>query len=404
MGLLRPAREMLSRYRKRSKRSFDGSVARFRRPTTPELGSYRPSGGIHHDLYNNDTPREYHPRLNQPAVQSTEYEPYDGWGTQHAMRSTDPRLFRNLDHTNEETRPPTYEHTAAMGEFFLRDMQEKYEAQREDLGATVSPDGIQQEPHIDDIGSDLESIARTPNEEERSHFFDMVDALGHLRTVLPEDHPDIVNLRTSVHHMLERAESWIPSDDFGPQDWQSNLGTGDPYENDDLEEAQQVFEEQLQAIEQTLESPELIPMDYQLPDIFDNPQAGLDSQPAEFDMIHDEFQPDDPFMEQQSLEEIVEHADPFDVAEQMFMEPEMMAGETSMDMGMSEMDDLQIDMAHDEIDQAIDQLSEPDPLQMPYDQSMVPEYMLDPEMQYMMQYMTPGAMPMGPMPGPAPGF
>ena len=71
-----------------------------------------------------------------------------------------------------------------------------------------------------------------------------------------------------------------------------------------------------------------------------------------------------------------------------------------MDMDMPQMDGSEMGMAHDEIDQAIDQVSEPDPFQMPYDPSMMPEYMLDPEM----QYMIPGTMPMGPMHGPAPGF
>ena len=45
MTLLRPMRDMLSRYRKRSKRSFDGSVpgapyARFRRPTTADVAGF----------------------------------------------------------------------------------------------------------------------------------------------------------------------------------------------------------------------------------------------------------------------------------------------------------------------------------------------------------------------------
>ena len=156
MSLLRPAREMLSQYRKRSKRSFDGSVpgasySRFRKPTTPGLGSYHSTDGIHHDLYNFGTPREYHPRMNSPAVQATEYEPYDDGEAQHGIRSTGPRLFRNLDDANEEIWPPTYEHTAAIGKFFLQEMQDKYDAQRESLGATVPQDSVQQEPHIDDI-------------------------------------------------------------------------------------------------------------------------------------------------------------------------------------------------------------------------------------------------------------
>ena len=401
MGLLRPAREMLSRYRKRSRRSFDGSVpgapsAHYRRSTTAALGTHRSSDAIHHDLYNHGTPSEYHPGLNHPAAQATDYEPYDAWDAVAPISSTPPVRFRNLDHVDDELNPPTYEHSAAIGAFLFQRMQEEYEAQREALGTTVSPDRIQQGPDIDNIGPTLESVTRTPEEEERAHFFDLVDALGHLRTVLPEDHPDIVNLRTSVHDMLERTESWIPEEDFGPQDWQSNLGTDDPYKIDPFEEAQQAFDEQLQMTDQAFESPQLAGIDDQLTDIFDDQQAGLN-------MMLEGYQPDDPFTEGHRLEEIVEHADPFNFPEQSFMEPEMMMGETQMDVGVPEMDGNEMGVVHDEIDQAIDQLSEPDPLQMPYDQPMMPEYMLDPEM----QYMTPGAMsmgPMGPMPGPAPGF
>ena len=95
------------------------------------------------------------------------------------------------------------------------------------------------------------------------------------------------------------------------------------------------------------------------------------------------------------------------------MIPNEMLPNIGMPGAMAEPTGYDANMAANEINQAIDHLTgqampqememEPDPFQPQYDPFMAPEYMFDPEMQYMMQYMMPGAMPCGPMgPGPMP--
>ena len=88
----------LSKYRKRKKISLDGSVpgapyASFSRsrkhvsgmPSLPTRPSY------HHDIYMSSTPQAYHPSLNAPAIQETEYDAYESFMPRVSRSPLQPR-------------------------------------------------------------------------------------------------------------------------------------------------------------------------------------------------------------------------------------------------------------------------------------------------------------------------
>ena len=101
----------LFKYRKRKRISLDGTIAgqtagiyigglHHVRPPYTSFGRSRRhvSGmpylpgrpGYHHDMYMSGMPRAYHPSLNAPAVQETEYEPYAPFGMPHVSRPSSP--------------------------------------------------------------------------------------------------------------------------------------------------------------------------------------------------------------------------------------------------------------------------------------------------------------------------
>ena len=259
-------------------------------------------------------------------------------------------------------------------------MQERYESYRD---ATVEHKTLE-----NGLAEGLdEHLSETLDTENLPDFSDVVHALGQLHEVLPADHPDIVNLRQAMHFMLDHPETLPQLEDFGVFG-ESKLGQGDPYENDPIEEAEQVFDQQMQSVEQMFEVPGFMSMNDQIPDTFEQQQSQLE-------MMMEEFQQDDPF-QQQGLEEIVEHADIFNALEQQ-LEPEMMPGESMLDMphALPELDGSAL--AYDEIHQAINQLSEPGPSQLQYGPAMEEQYMFDPLQQPIHPYMVLGPMPFGPM-------
>ena len=490
MSMSRPMSEELFKYRKRKKVSLDGSVpgvpyTHFRRsrrhisgmPYIPGRPTY------HHDLYNTINHKEYHPRLNVPAVQLEEYLPNEDWDSHEISHSTDPRLFRPFPELPAMEEIVTHAKSREVSKFFLRVMEVMYQPFEEsqeipsladiwkehcsvqeqnmpgiestaedesldycpgvteigDALAKLSPVlpsdhqdlinlrtamrellGFQELwPELEDsgigLGKSLKTEELTPEDVVRK-FIDITDALGHLQGVLPSEHSDIVNLRAAVHSILDDPETMPKLEsltgDVGP----SKLGEGNPYERNMFGETEQVFEEQLQMIEEQFSGPEMMPIETQAPDMFGN----QDLQP---EMMANEALLGEPFAEEQTLEEIVQQEDPFAVAAPGFAEQDMIPNEMLPNIGMpgamAEPTGYDANIAADEINQAIDHLTgqatpqemetEPDPFQPQYDPFMAPEYMFDPR--YIPSYMVPGPMsfgpgmglgPMGPMPMPGP--
>ena len=137
-----------------------------------EDGQYDPR-----DLYNSRLPREYHPNLNAPAVQSHDYSPETDWESHHVPNSNDPPFFPPLPDTDPVEPPVTYEQSEMMSGFFLKEMEDDYR-----------------------LAQDTEATSRVANilsKHTVTDFNDFTEALVQLRKVFPEDHPDIVSLSTA---------------------------------------------------------------------------------------------------------------------------------------------------------------------------------------------------------------
>ena len=132
-------------------------------------------------------------------------------------------------------------------------------------------------------------------------------------------------------------------------------------------------------------------------------------------MEADPFPQEAQFKEEPSLEQIVEHEDAFGPAPTEMMDYRMVPQELSMagPDSMAELRGYDAMAPAGQINQAIDQVmeqpgsseQEADPWQMQTDPFTAAQQMFDEQMQFMANpFMMPGMMPMGPMPGPAPGM
>jgi hypothetical protein len=228
--MLGPMQDELYKLRKRKKRSIDGSVpgvpyARYRRSTTPSLGSicFRP--GYRHNDYMKDFPQDYTPNINAPAVRHNEYYPESDYDfTPHTH---EPMLFRPFSEISQEREEKfDYDKAKKINEILNEIMRQMYE--RRD--ALSTPTNVSAADTFKS-GSTLESKL---SDERLARLFDITDALGILQDALPADHPDVVNLRQVFREMLDNPDFMPTPEDFGVKDRSSNLGTGNPYENDDL--------------------------------------------------------------------------------------------------------------------------------------------------------------------------
>jgi len=426
MSMLRPMRDELFKYGKRKRRSIDGTM-----PGVP-YASYRKSrryvSGLpymqkgpshHHDLYNCGIPREYHPNLNAPAAQSEEYLPNENWDSHMISHSTDPKLFRPFPDLPPAEENITYEKSKTKSDFFLKVMEVMYrpfeEGQeipsladiwREHFGADEHD---MSDLYMPNSEMTIETVAESTPDDVARNFIDIAGALGHLQTVFPEDHPDIMNLRTALHDILDDPEAMSKLESIVGDVRPSKLGTGDPYAIDTFEEAEQLFEQQMQSIESAFDEPMFEPAEPYAADMFDE-------QP---EMMFEQL-PEEAFPEAEGLEQIVEQEHVFGAPAPAFMEQNLMPDEMMADMGMPgampESTGYDAGSIADEINQAINEVcqqplqeEEPDPFQPLYDPYMMGQNVFD-QMQYMANpfampdpYGPMGLGPMGPMPGPIPG-
>ena len=424
MSMFRAMRDELFKYGKRKRRSIDGSVpgvpyADYRRSRRYVSGlPYVPRGpGHHHDLYNWGVPGAYHPNLNAPAAQSEEYLPNENWDSHMISHSTNPKLFRPFPELPPTEENITYEKSKTKSDFFLKVMEVMYRPFEEGQEIPSLADIWREhfrgdEPDMADLYTPNAEIPADAAEESTPEdlmrrFIDIAGALGHLQTVFPEDHPDIMNLRTALHDILDDPEAMSKLEsivgDVGP----SKLGTGDPYAIDAFEEAEQVFDQQMQSIESAFDEPMFKPAEPYAADMFDE-------QP---EMMFGQL-PEEAFPETESLEQIVEQEHVFGAPAPAFMEQDLMPDEMMADMGMPgampEPTSYDAGSIADEINQAINEVTqgpmpqeeEPDPFQPLYDPYMMGQNVFE-QMQYMANpfampdpYGPMGLGPMGPMPGP----
>ena len=423
MSMFRSMRDELFKYRKRKKRSFDGSTpgvpySSYRRSRRYVSGlPYGPLGSAHHDLYNWGIPREYHPNLNAPAAQSEEYWPNENWESYMTSRSTEPKVLRPFPDLPPMEDNITYEESKTKSEFFLKLMEVMYQPFEEGQEIPSSADvwmkffNANELDLLDLDTPDTEMVAETATEstpeDKVRKFVNVISALGHLQTVFPEDHPDIVNLRSAFRDLWDDPETVSELERIAGEIGPSKLGTGDPYENDPVEEAEQLFDEHMQSVENTFNEP-----------MFETPEAHLSDIFEEQSEMMFEQLPEEAFPETDNLEQIVERENSFALPAPSFarqgMMPNEMAADMSMPGTMPESTGYDAGSIADEIIQAMEEVTqgsipqeeEPDPFQPLYDPYMMGQNVFD-QMQYMVNpFMMPdpygpmGSGPMGPMPGP----
>ena len=453
MSLLRPLRDQLFKYQKRRRRSIDGSVPgipheRFRRFTTPGLSRSKPRAGrYHHDLYMADTPTKYRPNIFAPAVDWTEYQQDEdnhrqfsrGAKNQHSFDTSlpeDPLPHHSSDELSmtEQVRmnmgvtPRPQEGPIPVEFEEIRHLLEGVRVPLHALGRDLAVDSEQAIPLEDAIHSKLQ----TSDDEQRHTLGDLrqiTEALWFLEDRLPADHPDILNLRQAQTQLGRQQLFEIQQDpafweqyDAIDDNWQSNLGTGDPYANDDLWEDQSVDpseENDVLASMQDFYEDEVSTQADLLPH-YDEPVME-DEQDVELqffaDEVSDQLMAEETLPPELVLEELVEQEysglepDPYDVEMEMpeaTPDSELYAPDDSYSGGFMEPEVFNEDPVLDEIDQAMDQAAafeqpEPDPWQMQYDPYEDMAQMMDMQMKYMANpFRMPGSMgpgygPMGPM-------
>ncbi|MFC1635794.1 hypothetical protein ACFL5Z_13225, partial [Planctomycetota bacterium] len=153
----------------------------------------------------------------------------------------------------------TYERSKAKSDFFLKVMEAMYRPFEEGQEIPSLTDIWREHFGGDQLDmADLylpnsemptEAAAELTPEDLMRRFIDISGALGHLQTVFPEDHPDIVNLRGALHDILDDPEAMSKLESLAGELGPSKLGTGDPYANDTFEEAERLFEQQTRSIE-----------------------------------------------------------------------------------------------------------------------------------------------------------
>jgi len=308
-----------------------------------------------------------------------------------------------------------YEESKAVNNFLLAAMEVQYRQFAEgeevptlaDLWCEHSVKAAAQNmgPAVGDNQSRGSNPPHENGSKEFPDFTDLVDALGHLRTVLPEDHPDIVRLRAAAHEMLQHPELLPQLEDFGVTHMESKLGRGNPYEIEPTgrqEEgiaasAQGGFYEQLDVpstLDDLLASPEFNV------DALPGNRTAIERMPgldAILGIVNEQPQPD---VLGHLIEQDLFDGMPMEALEEQ-MPPEAIASEMAaydpLSQGMYGM------TAEQEIEQAIDQVT--GRMAPEFDPYMAAQQIFDQQMQYMDNpFLMPGMMPMGPMYGPAPGM
>ena len=189
----------LFKYRKRKGLSPDGSSPAGLHEGLPSSrhyagGTSQPGQpGYHHDIYMLGTPRAYHPSLHAPAVQETEYEPYEPTETFFPRPQMHPH--RDLGHDAQEMPGGI---TVPMDDLTLTEQFLMAMGFR-----NATPNGGLEAGSCDDAGLDPMGgkLASHPSLPE------LAKALMQLSQVLPQDHPDLINLRAAFHECFEGRDA-----------------------------------------------------------------------------------------------------------------------------------------------------------------------------------------------------
>ena len=428
MAIPRSLGNELFRYRRRKRRPLDGSVPglpqeRFHRTRRYVSGTpYIPRpGGSHHCLYNWGLPSEYHPNVHASAVQIDEYFNDPDWESHHIPHSQQDKLLRPYPEPEPTENPFDYEHAQAMNEFFLKAMDVQYQHFEEgqevpslaDIweGHTAAGLGSNLASDIDtDSPADVSPADEIPSEPiGLPDVEDMTDALAQLRQVLPEDHPDILRLQTAIEMVSYHGVTGDATEPEMTPAYSAVEPMDNVYGRDPFEQQAAAFDQHVQALEDMLAGPEFGPRPSPPMNMPAEPVMGLEAMLAE-------PAPAEGYEQGSEIEQLIEQEDPSAVAPPALMEQDMMLDGMGPDMsapGMAETDGFEGMTPEDEINQAIDAIAgglepqeiEPNPFQVQHDPFATAQQIFEEQMQFMANpFLMPGMMPMGPMPGPAPGM
>ena len=445
MSHLKPLRDILFRYRKRKKHSIDGSVPgmpyqRYRRFTTPHIGSPIRQSGYQQKDYLGAIPDQYRPNMFSPAVDWTEYQPHNDEFTPilktpqvHSplgislsenpmpVASSDELSMTELFQMNSGARPRPQEGPIPVEFEEIRHLLEGVRVPLHKLGSLQETDSEEAIPFADGIHGRL----HIPENEQHPMLPDLeqiTEALDILQDRLPRDHPDVINLREAQKQMswqqflkIKQSPDFLGHNEQSNDEWQSKLGSGNPYENDDLIELADEYDD--------LASKQDIDREAMQREMLVRHDVSLlqEVQDLEQKLFADEMPEDTVFQkamaQEPMLEEVVEQGyeqSQFQAGGVEMAEPDTMfgppidianAGQPEQFMGLEVFD---TNPASKEINQAIDQAaafeqSEMDPWKKQYDPFQQMAMMMDMQMPYMANpFQMPGQMGpgFGPMPGP----
>ena len=343
----------LLKYRKRNRRSLGPTIPGYAgqyntaKPVTRVPGDRQsiPSGSApRQEEYMSGFPEDYSPHPGFMEIPESEYEPYDG------------HIAESMSHM-----------------------------------VSAFPLVPADRPRFETSGID-DSFANADFEEGVAAEFPSLDDLTHaliqLREVFPDDHPDVLRLSTAIQALsydTSMSQSGDPNVGFGPS--VADAGQ-DPFDVDPFQEAEQIFDQQMQLLDQLFEAPEFGTIEAHEPAMFtEQPMFEKPMDENGFAM--------NPGPE--SLDDIVEACD--------------MPNEAVMSNGMNEMpaygDCLMTpDLFGQQMNGAVDQMGPEDPyMDAPRCDNMMPQDMYGLPMPYPMMnpYMMPGPMGPGSMPFPPPG-
>ena len=399
MGIPRELLNSLLKYRKRNRRSLGPTIPGYAgqyntaKPVTRVPGDRQsiPSRPVpRQEEYMSGFPEDYSPHPGFMEMPESDYEQYDSYVAENIshMAGQSPSVPANMagyEPPEVELEAVNYEDCLMDGDLFE---QLIYNSQLEATG-------------IDDYAGGVDSVADMLGTMDLPSLEDLTDALFQLREVFPEDHPDIVLLSTAIQALSYNA-SMLQSEDpdvgFGP----SGAGVDqNPFEADPFQEAEQIFNQQMQLLDQSFEASAFETVEAQDPSMF-----------TEQAMFEQPMFEDGPAINPgpESLDDIVEAHD--------------MPNGATMFNGMSEMPTydgcpMSQELFDQQMHEAAEQIAPEEASPDPYDNGMVPgemygpmpEDMMEPDMmnpemmdpQMMNPYMMPG--PMGPsfMPDPPPG-
>jgi hypothetical protein len=407
MAMRGPLRRELGKYR-RGQHSMTPSFVGGRHYVTGAVPG-PVHGGYPADLYMWGVPQSYHPNLNAPAARSDEYVTDPDWESHQVPFSRQDRVLRPFPEPEPAEPEFDYDEAKAHSDFFLKAMEVQYaslaEGEEVPTLADIWREHFSPETELEpEVGEHIDGPAGmdvSPEQRGLPAFWEIADALGQLQKVLPEDHPDIVNLRAAAHEILQHPELLPQPEDFGVEWIESRLGSGDPYEVDlfgePVQEAGQMgygvdglFEQQETAFEQQMQT---------LDGLLEAAEPGPDIMPATemaggLDAV---VEAEDGYPGPGGLEQVIE--------EDVFGAGPVGLGQEQPETTESLVPDPLADNAYgltpeDEITQAMSHIAglaeqEPDPL-------AAAQQMFDEQMQYMDNpFLMPG---MSPMMGPAPGM